>query len=164
MSRKVLFPIVTALVVAVGLFLAGRLRYPGEATIRLPTGQCDASLWKHVGTPERLHVIEACAAVEGRVLSQWRASDGDLHIALDPDRKSVLNFVNVIHASGTLVVEIICEHAPTDAEDAKACAGFTSQVVVPELNDHVRVTGAYVTDSENGWNEVHPVTHIEILR
>jgi hypothetical protein len=26
------------------------------------------------------------------------------------------------------------------------------------------VTGAYVTDRDNGWNEIHPVTRIEVLR
>ena len=50
-------------------------------------------------------------------------------------------------------------------DDAKAaCAGFTSQVTVPAVGDRVRATGAYVTDKDNGWNEIHPVTRIDVLR
>ena len=125
---------------------------------------CDANLWKHVHEKERLHVVEECTAVEGRVVSLDRASDGDLHITLDPVHKSVLSLVNVIHAHGELVVEVICEHAPADAGDKGACGDFRPQITIPNVGDRVRVTGAYVTDRDNGWNEVHPVTGIEILR
>jgi hypothetical protein len=27
---------------------------------------------------------------------------------------------------------------------------------------HVEITGAYVTDVEHGWNEIHPVTSIVV--
>src|SRR5438445_1077322 len=64
----------------------------------------------HVYEKERLHVVAECTAVEGRLISLHAALDGDLHIALDPERKSVLNLVNVMHAHGALVVEVICEH------------------------------------------------------
>jgi hypothetical protein len=158
-----------ALAVAVALlalFAAARLRYAGKAAVKLPAETCDASLWGHVYRPERLGVIEACTAVEGRVISMKRDEDGDLHLALDPDDARVLNLVNALHAGRHLVVEVICEHPP-DAGRRKAraaCAGFTSQVTIPNVGDRVRVTGAYVTDREIGWNEVHPVTRIEILR
>jgi hypothetical protein len=129
----------------------------------LPASDCNADLWNHVGERERLHVIATCTSVEGRVVSLYRASDGDLHIELDPYNKSVLNFSNALHAKGHLVVEIICEHAPDNAQDAKACAGFRSEVVIPQINDYIRVTGSYVTDGETGWNEIHPVTRIRKL-
>jgi hypothetical protein len=93
----------------------------------------------------------------------YRAADGDLHIALDPYYKSVLNLSNAMHAKGHLVVEIICEHTPEDAGSAAACAGLTSQVMIPRVNDYIRVTGSYVTDRETGWNEIHPVTRIRKL-
>jgi hypothetical protein len=151
------------LVVAVTVVLIIRVRYPGKATIRLPASDCNADLWNHVGDREKLHVIAACTSVEGRVVSLYRAYDGDLHIELDPYNKSVLNFTNAINSNGHLVVEIICEHTPDNAQDAKACAGFTSEVMVPQINDHVRVTGSYVTDRDTGWNEIHPVTRIRKL-
>ena len=163
MTRRVLPVIAIILVAVVALILVVRLRYPGKATIRLPASECNADLWNHVGQPERLRVIAACTSVEGRVVSLYRAGDGDLHIALDPYNKSVLNLVNVIQAHGHLVVEIICEHTPEDAGSVAACAGLTSQVTIPQINDYIRVTGSYVTDRETGWNEIHPVTRIRKL-
>jgi hypothetical protein len=47
---------------------------------------------------------------------------------------------------------------------AKApCSGFHPQITIPGVGDRVRVTGAYVTDRDNGWNEIHPVMRIELL-
>ena len=152
------------LLALIALFLMARLRYPGKAVVKLRAENCDPDLWKHVNKKERLHAVEECTAVEGRVVSLYRASDGDLHIALDPENKSVLNLVNVMHAHGELVVEVICEHTPADAGDKVACGAFHPQITIPNVGDRVRVTGAYVTDRDIGWNEVHPVTRIEILR
>jgi hypothetical protein len=152
------------LLALVALFIAARLRYPGKATVKLPPTDCDADLWKHVYQPERLRVIEACTAVEGRVDSVHRAADGDLHIGLDPDQKSILNLINVIHAHRHLIVEVVCDHPSVENQAGHACAGFTSPIGAPKIGDHVRVTGTYVTDSDNGWNEIHPVTRIETLR
>ena len=164
MTRWRLRLLVALACLAVGLFLIARLRYSGKPTVKLPPGNCDGDLWRHVYRPGRLRVIEACTAVDGRVVSLSRGSDGDLHIALDPDQKSVLNLMNATHGQGYLVVEVICEHASAKPDAATACAGFTSRVTIPRVDDRVRVTGAYVTDRENGWNELHPVTRIENLR
>jgi hypothetical protein len=152
------------LLTLMALFIAARLRYPGRATVKLPAADCDADLWKHVYSPERLALIETCTAVEGRVASLHRAVDGDLHIGLDPEQKSTLNLANVMHAQRRLIVEVVCDHPTTKQQPSSACAGFTSQITAPSIGDRVRVTGAYVTDHDNGWNEVHPVTRIEILR
>ncbi|HEY6323428.1 MAG TPA: hypothetical protein VJA16_17950 [Thermoanaerobaculia bacterium] len=154
-----------AVLVALGaLFLVARLRYAGTPTVDLPAGDCDADLWRHVYRADRLRVIARCTAVDGRVDSLDRGSDGDLHIALDPDHASVLNLVNAVHGHRELVVEVICEHTPTGRDAAAACAAFSAQVTVPKVGDRVRVTGAYVTDRETGWNEIHPTTRIESLR
>jgi hypothetical protein len=153
-----------ALIALAALFLVARLRYPGKAPVRLQAEKCDRDLWNHVIEKERLTVLEECTAVEGRVVSLSRASDGDLHIALDPEPKSVLNLINAIRARGELVVEIICEHTPAIPNEKATCADFHQQVTIPQVGDRVRVTGAYVTDRHYGWNEVHPVTRIEILR
>jgi len=147
-----------------GLLVVARLRYAGRAPARLPAANCDGQLWRHVNERERLEVIEECTAVEGKVVSRHRASDGDLHIALDPEDKSVLNLINVVHGRRTLVVEVICEHPPADAANQAACGDFRSQVTIPGVGDRVRVTGAYVTDRDNGWREIHPVTRIDVLR
>lgn len=167
--RRGLLLIATILVVVIAVVLIVlsardmRLRYPGKVAIRLPPGECNAELWNHIGEPERLRMIASCTAVEGRVVSLRRAADGDVHIELDPYNKSVLNLANVMHTHGHLVVEIICEHNPEDAGSAAACSGLTSQVLIPRVNDYIRVTGSYVTDREYGWNEIHPVTRIRKL-
>ena len=140
------------------VIVAARLYYSGSAPVKLPAAQCDASLWTHVYDKERLQVLEPCTAVEGRVVSIHHNQDGDVHIALDPDDKHVLNLINATHTRRTLVVEIICERAQP------ACGSYRSPVPVPKAGDRVRVTGAYVTDRDNGWNEVHPVTRIDRLR
>lgn len=152
------------LLALIALFTAAKLLYPGKATAKLPPADCNADLWKHVYSPERLRVIEACTAVEGRVVSVHRAVDGDLHIGLDPEQRSTLNLINVMHAHRRLIVEVVCDHTPPDKGAVAACAGYTSQIATPSAGYRVRVTGAYVTDRDNGWNEIHPVTRIEILR
>jgi hypothetical protein len=161
-SKRVLLAIVLALV---AFFVAARLRYPGKATVSLPAASCQAALGKHVYRPERLRVLEPCTAVEGRVASLEREKDGDLHIALDPKDKSVLNLFNVAHLHGQLAVELICEHTPSHGDAIAACTGFKPpEIILPSVGDRIRVTGAYVTDLDSGWNEIHPVTRIEILR
>jgi len=152
------------LLALIALFIAARLRYPGKATVQLAAENCDADLWKHVYQPERLRVIEACTAVEGSVVSLHQAKHGDLHIGLDPEQKSTLNLTNVMHAQRHLIVEVVCDHPAVNQKAASACAGFTSPITAPRIGDRVRITGAYVTDRDDGWNEIHPVTRIEILR
>jgi hypothetical protein len=162
--RRTLMRVILAAIVALAavLVVASR-RYTGKVAVKLPAADCNVDLWKHVYEPSRLRVIEACTAVEGRVVSVHRAQDGDLHIGLDPDQKSVLNLVNVIHAQRNLIVEAVCDHPATSNETRASCAGFTSPIVVPKIGDRIRATGSYVTDRENGWNEIHPASKIEIF-
>jgi hypothetical protein len=160
-TQKILLLVIAVIVI---LALVLRLIRRGKGPVHLAAESCDATLWSHVYQAQRLQVIEPCAEVEGRVVSLTRESDGDLHIQLDVENRSLLNIYNLLHAHGDLVVELICEGAATRGDAITACAGFTPRVTVPSAGDRVRVTGAYVTDLEHGWNEIHPVTMIEILR
>lgn len=159
-TRRVLLGLIVLLIAG---FIVVTFRYRGKAPVKLAASECNADLWKHVYQPERLKMIEPCTAVEGRAVTVHRAADGDLHIGLDPDQKSVLNLVNVMHAQRRLIVEAVCDHATTKKEPTAVCQGFTSSVIAPNVGDHLRVIGAYVTDTDNGWNEIHPVTRIEVL-
>jgi hypothetical protein len=152
------------LVLLISIFIAAKMRYSGRAVVKLPATNCNADLWNRVYEKNRLKVIEECTSIEGRVVSLHRSNDGDLHIALDPDTKSVLNLINAIHAHRTMVVEAVCDHTPEGEEAMHACAGFHSQIIAPALGDRVRVTGAYVVDRDNGWTEIHPVSRIELLK
>jgi hypothetical protein len=156
---------ITSVVVIILLVIAiaAMLHYRGKVSVKLSPTDCNAELWKHVYKKERLRVVQECTAVEGRVVSMERSMDGDLHIGLDPDQKSVLNLLNVIHAHRELVVEIVCEHAPVKESARAACTNFRSQVIIPVVGNRIRVTGSYVTDGDLGWTEIHPVTRIEII-
>jgi hypothetical protein len=81
--------------------------YRGQPPVHLPPETCDATLWKDVYQPERLQAIEACTAVEGRVVTSWQANDGDRHIRLEVENRSLLNIFNLFHGHGDLVVELI---------------------------------------------------------
>ena len=162
-ARQIVLVILAALI---ALVLAARIRYSGKPATVLPAESCNPDLWNHVYDRERLHVIQPCTAVVGRVIFIHYNADGDAHIALDPDNKSVLNLVNAMHGHRTLIVEAVCDHPPASVNtDALAvCKDFRSAITIPKEGDRVRVTGAYVTDRDNGWNEIHPATRIEVLR
>ena len=137
---------------------------------------CDYSLWSHVyaGDPrrftspqDRLKIIQGCVSVTGTIQSARAEKDGDFHIRLrlDPQYNSMVNAKNKSGQGGALVVEPICMN-PVKQKDTlreHVCDGFSQHVYTPNmLHKHVRVTGAYVTDMEHGWNEIHPVTSITI--
>ena len=160
MVRKIIFIIV---ILFIAIAIAAVLRYPGKAPVKLQADLCNADLWNHVFEKDRLGIIEPCTAIEGRVVALHFNSDGDVHIGLDPENKSVLNLINIIHGHQQLVVEVVCDHPPTKDSAKQACTGFHSQVKIPHQGDRIRVTGSYVTDRDLGWREIHPVSKIEIL-
>jgi hypothetical protein len=137
---------------------------------------CDYSLWSHVYAgdqrrfshpQDRLQVIQDCVSVTGTIESARPEKDGDFHIRLrlDLQYSSMLNAKNRSGQHGTLVVEPVCMNPVTqrDTLDEHVCDGFSQHVYTPDmLRRHVRVTGAYVTDMEHGWTEIHPVTSITI--
>ena len=125
---------------------------------------CDSSLWEHVYRRERLRVIEPCKVVEGRVRHIQQEADGDLHIRLAVEDKSLLTENNFSFQHGDLVVEVICVNPPTSRDAIEACRGFTQSLPIPTVGDSVRVIGAYVLDKQHSWTELHPVTQLELLR
>jgi hypothetical protein len=151
------------LAIVVALFIGAKLRYPGRASLALPTAACDAPLWQHTYENNRLAVIEPCTAVEGRVASVHINEDGDAHIGLIPDDRGVLNMINATHMHSELVAEVVCDQAPARPPARTACEGFHSAITLPNIGDRVRITGVYVTDRDNGWNELHPISRIELL-
>ena len=68
-------------------------------------------------------------------------TDGDVHmtLAVDEPYRDLLNGAN----EGLLVVELM----PRDGGHLPA----------PEAGAHVVLTGAWVLDTDHGWNEIHPV-------
>jgi hypothetical protein len=157
------------LIVALGMRLLRRgqqglhLSWGGRGQTTTTPSACDDTLWEHVYHPQRLRVLESCRTVEGTIISIRKEEDGDMHIRMDVEDKSLLNERNLTGQHGDLVIEPVCVNQVTQADAVAACGGFTSALPIPRVGERVRVTGAYITDREHGWNEIHPVTRIEIL-
>jgi hypothetical protein len=62
----------------------------------------------------------------------------------------LINQFNVLFWGGTMVCEIV----PLDQ----------GRVVAPSVGQRVAVTGTLVTDTPNGWIEIHPVRSILVQR
>lgn len=139
-----------------------------NAAKQFVTTGCDPTLWQHVYHPARLVKIEDCIAVTGTIQHAKPEADGDQHVQLhvDPQFEGLLNDVNKTAQANSLVLEPICQHAPTQTDAIPACRDFHSNVDVPKRGTKVRVTGSYVLDTEkpdHGWTEIHPVTKIEVV-
>jgi len=128
------------------------------------TTGCDDSLWQHVYHPARLVVVEKCIAVTGTIEHIKHEADGDEHIQVkvDPPFDKLLNDRNKQVQAGSLVVEPICEDRVTQLDAMAACKDFHSPVRRPADNQHVKIVGSFVLDTEanHGWTEIHPVTSI----
>jgi hypothetical protein len=129
---------------------------------------CDSSLWQHVYKAYRLEVIEECKTVTGTINLIRKEKDGDLHIQLKLDKGQgyLLNKKNKTRQKGCLVLEPVCIGKVTQQSALGYCDDYVNKVYIPEVGEHVRVTGSYVLDTEagHGWREIHPVTKIEVIK
>lgn len=121
---------------------------PGWTSVCPPASQTLEGVWH----PGRLHVIDPCARAVGTVVGVEHIEDGDLHIylALTPHYRHLLNRANYVKHSGTLVVEF----TPRDG----------GHLPPPDLNDRVLLIGALVLDTDEAWNELHPVWYVRYTR
>lgn len=127
---------------------------------------CDQALWKNVYNPERLQVLDKCRTVTGVIEESNAEEDGDQHmlLKLDPQFADMINKRNKKKKNGDLVIEAVCMNKISDKKVGDACKGYINHVDIPKVGDRVSVTGSYVLDSHNGWNEIHPITKIEKLK
>lgn len=124
---------------------------------------CDTSKWTHVYDPDRLQVLDRCKVVTGTITERNADEDGDEHmlLKLDNGQENLLQKKNYSKKDGCLVVEVVCVNNITRKRAKGACDGYVNNVQLPNVGDHVRVTGSYVIDSHNGWTEIHPASKIE---
>jgi hypothetical protein len=134
-----------------------------------------AALQKHIYKPDRLVEQKPCITVKGIIRKKLKEGDGDFHVRLelDPDQPSdlLLNARNKKGQHGFFVFEPICVNNVTQASAKKACAAksptnhWKQKISLPNVGDHVEVTGVFVLDQEggHGWLEIHPVTAIKVL-
>lgn len=100
--------------------------------------------------PSRLRVLDSCRHASGRVASVRHEPDGDLHIdvALDRPYRDLLAPANQAQQHGDLVVEFMARdggHLPE-----------------PRVAQRIALTGAWVDDTQHGWNELHPVWAVSL--
>jgi len=127
---------------------------------------CNSETLNHVYSPDRLQVHNSCQTVTGTVMRILQERDGDTHIRLqlDPQYTGLLNDYNMQDQKGTLILEIVCAYSYIPQQDAvSACQGYTNQVPIPNVGQHVSVVGQYVTDLDHGWNEIHPVYSVTTI-
>ena len=127
---------------------------------------CDTTFWKYVYNPERLQVIDKCKTVTGVIEESSADEDGDQHmlLKLDNGQEDLLTKKNTKKKQGDLVIEAVCANKTTLGKVGNTCNGYINKIQIPKLGDHVRVTGSLVNDTHNGWNEIHPITKIEIIK
>ncbi len=127
---------------------------------------CDTTFWKYVYNPERLEVINKCKTVTGVIEESSADEDGDQHmlLKLDNGQEDLLTKKNIKKKKGDLVIEAVCANKTTLGKVGNTCNGYINKIQIPKLGDHVKVTGSLVNDTHNGWNEIHPITKIEIIK
>ncbi len=145
---------------------------PSAPVSTAPQSQCDPTLWQHVyhgrfNTPQdRLTIINDCITVTGIIVNARREPDGDYHIRLDVDDKTLLDDGNINRQQGYLVLEPVCENpvSQKDVLEEGVCDGFSQNIFDPSMvGERVSVSGAYVEDEEHHWREIHPVTSIRLI-
>ena len=166
MKRLVLAIVLVAVVAAAsagGAFYY--IRYLAPATNHPSTCSESDSISNHVYNPRRLTIVQSCITASGIVENVFEEADGDYHVrlALDDQSANLTNSANVDYQYGDLVVEIICALPITQQDAVSACRGYTNNITIPSVNDHITVTGPYVLDTEHSnWAEIHPAYTITI--
>lgn len=128
---------------------------PAKPTPTVSVPVCDVTLWRHVYHPQRLKILDDCLEVAGYVLSVRQEPDGDAHIMIYLDVP--------LDGNITLVTEAICVYPVQQADAVQACVGFHNRVSIPPIESHVVVVGTHVLDTNHGWEEIHPITSLEVL-
>src|SRR5437016_1602550 len=105
---------------------------------------------RYVHNPNRLHIINKCQMISGKVKKIIKESDGDLHIRvrLDKQYSKFLNSKNFTKQDSCLVIEIM----PTDDRTI---------VKVPKVDNHIQALVCLVYDKDHGWNEGHPTWKLD---
>lgn len=157
-------------VFACALFVVYRILGPHQNSGNPDSSQtsaveCDQSLWQFVYNPGRLKVLDPCVSITGTVDEVRKEADGDIHILfrLDQEFASLLNEKNISRQHGDLVLEPICQGKVTQTDAAEPCSRYNGPYFEPQVGQHYRVSGSHVYDADHGWNELHPVTSMQLI-
>ena len=135
---------------------------------------CGDRKWAHVYNPTRLLVKNDCVTITGTIIDNTSGrqsdgvrheADGDTHgwLRVDPAFAGLINAGNTSDEGGNLVFEIVCHYSVTQTDAKPACNGFTDHMTIPKAGTHVAIRGTFVQEQNHKkWNEIHPVTSIEV--
>ena len=163
--------LVAILIVALVGSLAGFYLYdqfrlsPGASSTSSSPCRDPASISSHVYNPYRLQTVKSCITASGTVDNVIEEADGDVHLRtnLDQAYNNLTNSANDKYQYGDLVVEIICVNPPSQTDAIPACQNYTNQIPVPNVGQHITITGPYVLDTDHyNWAEIHPVYSLVI--
>ena len=117
-----------------------------EQDVCPPANQAMVGVWGQ----GRLKAIDPCQKASGTVLKAEHEPDGDLdlYVDLDPAYDELAGSateLNFLHRWGP--GDVLVELMPRDGGHLPA----------PVEGDHLDLMGAWVTDTNHGYNEIHPV-------
>ena len=152
---------------------------------------CDTNYWNHTYANARLKVYnQGCQTITGTIKALIQpggllgTGDGDYHIYVLPDSEYAwmvsyrdTNYLKLCEGSDSagyrllctpcLNVEEVCKGAATDASVSatvdSACQGFNDTVYLPNVGEYVRCSGPFIYDTVHCWNELHPISHMELV-
>ncbi|GAC1424619.1 MAG: hypothetical protein NVS1B13_15860 [Flavisolibacter sp.] len=129
------------------------------------TGACNQHYWSYVYNPARLEIVDKCKTVTGIIEESSPNEDGDQHmlLRLDKGQEHLVNEKNLNKKQGDLVIEAVCANKVLRRKVGNTCEGYINKILIPQVGQHVSVTGSYVIDSHNGWAEIHPIMKLKIL-
>jgi hypothetical protein len=172
--RKTLYRLVATVLILLALFGFERLVLPpavGIAFHRTLPEKCDNRLWQFVHPSEQLKMVQECVTVTGIVDSI--GSEGALGkqtdnyqflLKPDPGYRDMVDGLNLVLQQGDLVIQMDCARLNVKSEAAASCQGIANSIVLPEVGDHIQVTGSFVYNpvflGKFGWNEIRPVSDI----
>ena len=110
--------------------------------------------------PNRLKTLEQEKTVKGIIRKMTGELDGDIHIRLYIEDKTLLTKNNIKHEDTCLVLEIVCAKESIYS----FCKDYKNKLVIPKVGDSIQVTGPYVYDKIHGINEIHPVNELIIMK
>jgi hypothetical protein len=157
MPMTLLFGLLAPLLVVLLMPLAGTRPAGAQEESDEAQDTCPAADQALVGVwgPGRLGMLAPCQQASGTVSKVEPEPDGDLdlYVDLDPDYDHLAGSIvelNFLHQWGP--GDVIVEFMPRDGGHLPA----------PSEGDHLDLTGAWVSDKNHGYNEIHPVWAVSI--
>lgn len=117
----------------------------------------------HIFNSDRLITISDTILI-GVVTYIHSELDGDYHVRLkmiNTDLKMQPN--NYLKQDSCLILEIVCAHKAIFPMSC-SCKGYINKIIIPKVDDKIKVTGTLVIDKTHNLLEVHPVFFIEIIK